>query len=185
MKITVKRLVLTALFIAMGMVLPSIFHMFGAGAVLLPMHLPVLICGFVCGAPYGAACGLLLPLLSSVFTGMPPLFPTAPAMALELCCYGALTGLFFRRLNWKLYPALVAAMLAGRMVSGLANTLFMGMAGKPYGFEAFISAAFVVSLPGILLQLLLVPAIVAVLVKANLITRSDAPKPALGAGECK
>lgn len=185
MRTPTQKLVTTGLMIALGLLLPSFFHMFGAGGVMLPMHIPVLLCGLVCGAPYGAACGLLLPLLSSVFTGMPPLFPTAPAMALELCCYGALTGLFFRRLNWNLYLSLVAAMLAGRVVSGLANTVLMGMAGRPYGFEAFLSAAFVVSLPGILLQLVLVPAIVAVLVKAHLITRSDAPKPALGAGECK
>ena len=48
---------------------------------LLPMHLPTLLCGFLCGGPWGAAVGFLAPLMRSAILGMPPPFPTAVAMA--------------------------------------------------------------------------------------------------------
>ena len=79
-KPTTRDLILAALFVALGLLLPVMFHAIGAGPVMLPMHIPVLLCGFICGWQYGAICGLIVPLLSSVITGMPPIFPTAPAM---------------------------------------------------------------------------------------------------------
>ena len=96
-----KNMITTALCIALGLVLPSAFHLVGAGSVFLPMHIPVLLCGLLCGWQYGAVCGGIVPLLSSVVTGMPPIFPTAPAMMLELCAYGCLTGLLYRQLDRK------------------------------------------------------------------------------------
>ena len=123
-----RKLTATALCLALGMVLPSLFHMLGAGQVFLPMHIPVLLCGLLCGWPYGAFCGLVLPLLSSL-TGMPPLYPTAIAMMFELCAYGAFTGLFHKKLRWNVYPAMVLAMLIGRAVSGCANAILLGVGG--------------------------------------------------------
>lgn len=166
-----KKLILSALCLALGLVLPSAFHLIGAGTVFLPMHIPVIICGLLCGWQYGAAVGFILPLLSSVLTGMPPIFPVAPAMMLELCAYGLLCGLFYRHFKWNIYLSLVAAMLGGRVVSGIANTIFMGMAGKPYGFSIFLSGAFVTALPGILLQLIIIPPMVVALQKAKLVNR--------------
>ena len=108
-----KNLVLTAFCIALCIVLPMAFHAIGAGATFLPMHIPVLLCGLLCGWPFGAACGLIGPLLSSLLTGMPPAFPTLPAMMLELCAYGVLTGLFYRKLRGNLYLSLIGAMAGG------------------------------------------------------------------------
>lgn len=164
-----KTMILAALCFALGLVLPSAFHMIGAGTVFLPMHIPVLICGLVCGWQYGGACGLLVPLVSSLLTGMPPLFPTAPAMMLELCAYGVLTGLLYHHFRAPLYPSLIGAMLGGRVVSGLANAFFMGIAGKAYGLSAFVAASFVTALPGIILQLVAVPVLVIALRKSGAI----------------
>ena len=163
-KPTTRDLILAALFVALGLLLPVMFHAIGAGPVMLPM-----LCGFICGWQYGAICGLIVPLLSSVITGMPPIFPTAPAMMLELCTYGALTGLLYRKQGRNVYLSLVGAMLGGRLVSGLANALFMGVAGKPYGIAAFLSGAFVTALPGIALQLIVIPLLVLALQRAGLI----------------
>lgn len=164
----------TGLCMALGVIFPIFFHMLGAGSAFLPMHLPVLLCGLLFGWEYGAACGLIVPLLSSLLTGMPPIFPTAAAMMPELCAYGVLTGLLYRRARWNIYPALLAAMLGGRAVSGLANAVFMGMAGKPYGFSAFVSAAFVASLPGIAVQIAAIPLIILSLEKAKIFRREKA-----------
>lgn len=168
---TTKHLVFTALCIALGLLLPSVFHMFGTGTQFLPMHLPVLLCGFLCGGPWGTVCGLLTPLLSSLLTQMPPLFPTAPAMMLELCAYGALTGIFYRKLRLNVYVSLLLAMIGGRIVSGLANALFMGLANAPYGFQMFLTTSFVTALPGILIQIIVIPLLVLALQKAGFLTR--------------
>ena len=101
------------------------------------MHIPVLLCGMLCGGAYGAAVGAIVPLLSSLLTGMPPIFPVAPAMMFELCAYGLLSGLFYHSLRRNVYLSLIGAMLGGRVVSGIANAVFMGMADKPYGFSAY------------------------------------------------
>lgn len=159
----------TALCIALGLVLPMLFHMFGAGPIFLPMHIPVLLCGLIFGWQYGAVCGLTVPLISSVITAMPPIFPTATAMMFELCAYGALAGFFYLKLRWNVYPALICAMLGGRVVSGIANVVFMNMASKPYGFAAFISASFVQAVPGIIIQILLIPVLILALQKAKII----------------
>ena len=100
MKFNLKNLVVTSLMVALGFVLPPLFHAVAAGPVMLPMHIPVLITGLVCGPIYGGLCGVLLPILSCLLTGMPPLFPTAISMTLELCTYGVLTGMFYRKLAW-------------------------------------------------------------------------------------
>ena len=163
-----------ALCIALGLILPVLCHMVGAGSVFLPMHIPVLLCGLLFGWQYGAVCGLIVPLLSSLLTGMPPIFPTAAAMMLELCAYGLLTGLFYRKMRWNVYPALICAMLGGRVVSGAANAVFLGMADKPYGFAAFLSASFVQAVPGIIIQIVFIPVIVLALEKASVFRRERA-----------
>ena len=168
---SIKNLILAALFLALGILLPMPFHVVGAGSAFLPMHIPVLLCGLICGWQYGALCGFIVPLLSSLFTGMPPIFPTAPAMMLELCAYGVMTGLLYRRAKQNIYVSLIGSMLAGRVVSGLANAVFMGMAGKAYGFSMFLTGAFVTALPGIVIQLIAVPLIVMALEKAHVLEK--------------
>lgn len=164
----VKNLILTALFIAVGLLLPSVFHMFGgAGPVFLPMHIPVLLCGFVCGWKYGLICGIITPLLSSIITSMPPLFPVGVGMMCELATYGLLCGLLYRGLKQNIYVSLLGAMLGGRVMSGIANMIFMGIAGKPYGLTVFLTGAFVTAIPGIIIQIVLIPLLVKALEKAG------------------
>ena len=169
----VKRLTLSAFFLALGLVLPFVFHSFGpqAGAVFLPMHIHVLLCGFVCGPAYGALVGVVTPLLSSALTGMPPLMPTGIAMCLELAAYGLLSGFMTKKL--PLYPSLIITMLAGRAVSGLANLVLLSMAGKAYTLHIFLTAAFITAIPGILLQLVIVPLLVSVIKKVEVRKAED------------
>ena len=124
---TVKNITLSAMFMAIGMVLPILTGQIQQiGNMLLPMHLPVFLCGLICGWQYGATVGFVLPLFRSVTFGMPPLFPTATAMAFELVTYGLVAGLLYGRSRWQcviaLYRSLIAAMLAGRIVWGASRT---------------------------------------------------------------
>lgn len=166
-----KNLVGSGLCIALGLLLPQVFHLIGAGSVFLPMHIPVLLCGLCFGWQYGLAVGVVTPLLSSLFTGMPPIFPTAVAMMFELGTYGALTGMIYRQLKQNIYVSLIGGMLGGRVISGVASALFYGLAGKEYGFQIFLTGAFVTALPGIILQILIVPLLVIALEKAGAIQK--------------
>ena len=153
------QLVLAAMFTALGVLLPLVLHPFGlSGSVFLPMHIPVLLCGFIIGARYGVLVGLIVPFLSSVLTGMPPIWPVAVSMALELAAYGFFAGLLSKRTN--VFAALIGAMLAGRVVMGLANLILYGIKGNAYTMSAFVSGAFVTALPGIIIQLILIPAVI-------------------------
>ena len=168
---SIKRMTMAAVCVALCVVLPIAFHSIpDAGSVFLPMHIPVLICGMICGWPYGLLCGLMGPLLSSVLTGMPPV-AFLPAMMVECGTYGMVSGLMMKVLRTKntyadLYIALVAAMLAGRVVSGIAKALIFtpGMA-----MSAWITASFITALPGILIQLVFLPSVVFTLMKARII----------------
>jgi len=168
---SVKRMTLTAVCVALCVVLPIAFHSIpNAGSVFLPMHIPVLICGLICGWPYGLLCGLLGPLVSSVLTGMPPA-AVLPAMMVECGTYGMVSGLVLKAVRTKstyadLYIALVIAMLAGRVVSGIAKALIFspGMA-----LSAWVTASFVTAIPGIVIQLVFLPTVVFTLMKAKLI----------------
>ena len=169
-----KHLVLTALFLALGIVLPFLTGQIPEiGSMLLPMHLPVLLCGFVCGWPYGLAVGFITPLLRSLLFTMPPMFPKAVAMAFELAGYGFLAGLFYNLLPLKnlprIYASLLGAMLGGRIVYGLVCIPLMGIAKVPYSFEIFLASTVIEALPGIILQLILIPILLLALQKANLI----------------
>jgi predicted membrane protein len=165
-----RNLTLSALFLALGLMLPFLtMNIPRFGSMLLPMHLPVLLCGFVCGWPWGLAVGFITPLLRSVLVGMPPILPTALAMAFELAAYGALTGLLYRALPrkvWCLYASLIAAMLGGRIVWGVAMAF---IAGANFGAQAFIAGAFANAVPGIILQIILIPALILALRRAKLI----------------
>lgn len=160
-------MVLSALFLAMAYVLPFFTGQIPQiGAMLCPMHIPVLLCGFICGWPWGLAVGLVAPLLRSATLGMPPMFPTALCMAFELAAYGAIAGLMYKVLPKKklfLYVSLLVSMIAGRLVWGAAMFVCLGLTGGSFGFSAFLAGAVTNALPGIILQLVLVPVIVMVL----------------------
>ena len=168
----VLKLTYSGVCLALCLVLPFLTGQIPQiGSKLLPMHIPVLLCGFLCGPVWGLAVGAIAPILRSLLFGMPPLFPTATAMAFELAAYGLLAGLFYKLLPKKtpyLYVALILAMLGGRLVWGLAMTVLMSVAGKGLTLAAFWAGAFANAWPGIVLQLVLIPPVVAALKKAKL-----------------
>ena len=170
----VKRSIITAACIALCVVLPMAFHAVqNAGSIFAPMHIPVLLCGLVCGWPFGLLCGLSGPLLSSLLTGMPPA-AYLPPMMVELAVYGLMTGLMMmlvrtKRLYVDLYASLLVAMLAGRLIAGAARALIF--APGSYAMEAWITGYFVTSLPGILIQIVLIPSLVFALMQARLIPK--------------
>ena len=167
----IKRLTLTALCVTLCIVLPMAFHSIpNAGSVMLPMHIPVLLCGLVCGWHYGLLCGLLGPLLSSVLTGM-PMAAILPGMMVECSVYGCVSGLmmmFIRTgfLYVDLYISLPVAMLMGRVLSGIVKAVILtpGM-----NFNVWVTASFVTALPGIAIQLALLPTLIVALTRAGLI----------------
>lgn len=164
----VRNLVLSALFLALGIVLPFVTGQIPQiGSMLLPMHLPVLICGLICGWQYGAAIGFILPPLRYVLFGMPPIFPTGVSMAFEMAAYGLLVGLLYahsRRKNlFTLYRSLVIAMLGGRVVWGVVRVLCSGAAGSAFTWQLFMAGAFLNAIPGIILQLVLIPVLMVAL----------------------
>ena len=158
------RLVLAAMFLALAMVLPFITGQIPQiGSMLCPMHIPVLLCGFFCGPVYAAAVGFVAPLLRFVLFGMPPLVPTGIAMCFELAAYGAVAGLLYTKLpktKANIYVSLIGAMLAGRLVWGLARTVLYGFGKGTFGFNAFLSGAFLTAIPGIILHIILIPIVV-------------------------
>lgn len=166
------KIVWSGVFIALGIVLPFLTGQIQSiGNKLLPMHLPVLLCGFICGAPYGFAVGLIIPILRSFLFGMPPMFPVAVSMAFELCVYGLVTGFLYKKLpkkNSMIYVSLIAAMLIGRVVAGLVNVILYGVQGNAYSFQLFAAGMFINAIPGMILQLILVPVLVMVFKKAKL-----------------
>lgn len=168
----VKKSIIAAACIALSVVLPMTLHAIpNAGSIYAPMHIPVLLCGLICGGPLGLLCGLLGPLLSGLITGMPPM-AYLPSMMVELAVYGLVAGLMMqfvrtRNLYADLYISLISSLLAGRVVAGVARALIFA-AGK-YSLAAWVSGYFVTVLPGIIIQLVLIPTIVFALEKARLI----------------
>lgn len=168
--IDLRRLTGTALCIALGLIVPMLFHAVGLGATFSPMHLPVLLCGLCFGPWYGLICGVLCPFISSIVTGMPPLFPTCLTMTFELSVYGFLSGFLYRTLKKNIYLSLIITMIAGRLTGGFVSAVIFTIIGSPYSFELFFSAYFITTLPGILVQLIIVPLIVFALEKGKVIS---------------
>ena len=168
----IRRLTLTAMFIALGYLLPFLTGQIPQfGAMLSPMHIPALLCGFVCGWQYGLVAGAIMPLLRSATRGMPPMFPTAVAMAFELAAYGCAAGLLYRALPKKIdfvYVALVLSMLIGRAVWGLASAVLMMGTENAFTTQAFLAGAFINAWPGIILHILVIPPVVLGLRRAKL-----------------
>ncbi len=177
------NLTLSAMFLAVGIVLPFLTGQIKQiGTMLLPMHIPVLLCGFICGWQYGLIVGLILPIFRSMLFSMPVLFPTAVAMAFELATYGAVAGLIYFRSRWKcviaLYRSLIIAMLSGRVVWGIVQMLLLGIRGNRFTWQMFFAGAFLNAIPGIVLQLVFIPVVMVALNRAGLVrfTRHSAAK---------
>ena len=158
------RMILASLFLATAYVLPFLTGQIPEiGSMLCPMHLPVLLCGFICGYPWGIAVGAIAPLFRSLTLGMPPLFPTALCMAFELATYGAVAGIMHELLPNKkpyIYCSLLTAMIAGSVVWGISMFACTIGNGNAFTFSAFIAGAITNAIPGIIIQIVLVPILV-------------------------
>lgn len=173
-KQTTQNFVLAAMFMALGLVLPFLTGQIQQiGNMLLPMHLPVLVCGLICGWQYGAVVGFVLPLLRFALFGMPPIYPMGVSMAFELAAYGFLVGWLYSHSRWQciisLYRCLLAAMVGGRLVWGAVRVLLSGVAGQAFTWEMFLSGALLTAIPGIVLQLTLIPALMLALDRTGLV----------------
>ncbi len=169
----IKNTVLSAVFLSLGIVLPLFTGQIKEiGDSLLPMHLTVMLCGFFCGPVYAGAVGFLTPVLKSVLTSMPPIYPNAIWMSAELLTYGICVGLFYKIFKKNgvlgIYLSLIPSMLIGRIVWGVCKAILLGSAGKTFTIAMFISGGFTDAFLGIAIQLLLIPIIVNIFKKEKL-----------------
>lgn len=166
-----KNLVLAGLFLALGLIMPFLtMQIREIGTMLLPMHVPILICGFVCGWKYGLLVGFTTPLLRSFIFTMPLLFPNAVSMAFELATYGAIVGILYYKLSsckLRIYISLLVAMFAGRITWGTVMVIISGISHSTFSWQMFMSGALLNAIPGIILQLVLIPLLVFTLEKAG------------------
>jgi niacin transporter len=162
---TPKLIVRTALFLALAVVFPIVFHQFGmAGRYFLPMHIPVLLAGFISGPVSGLVTGLLAPGLSFALTSMPPGY-AVPLMTIELCLYGLAAGLFYYRLRMNVYISLLISLVLGRIGFAIGLLILGLFLELPYGVKTYFSVAVVAGVPGIVIQLVLIPPIVAAVMR--------------------
>ena len=168
----IRRLTYAALYLALAMVLPFVTGQIPEiGSALCPMHIPALLCGFMCGWPWGLAVGFIAPLLRSALFGMPALFPGAVAMAFELAVYGGMAGFLRRKLPRRkgmLYAVLLISMIVGRLVWGAVRVILAGLSGSSFTWALFLAGAVTNAVPGIILQLVLIPVLVAAMERAGL-----------------
>lgn len=160
----IRNLCLSAMFLALAFILPFFTGQIPQiGGMLCPMHIPVLLCGFICGGPWGLAVGFTAPLLRSLIIGAPTLFPKAVAMAFELAGYGFFSGMFnriFPKTKPFIYLSLVLSMISGRLIWGIAQFSFMGLGASEFNLSMFWAGAFANAVPGIIVQLIIIPFLV-------------------------
>lgn len=169
----IKKNIITGLCIALGVIIPIAFHSIpNGGQIFCPMHLPILLCGLICGWQYGLLCGIVTPMISSLITGM-PIPPMLPSMAVELAIFGIVSALMIKYANigneyLRLYASLITAMVSGRIAASIVQALFFSM-GQTIKMLAITH--FVTCLPGIVIQLILIPAVYIALLKTGVITQ--------------
>ena len=168
----IRRLTYAALYLAIAMVLPLITGQIPEiGSALCPMHIPALLCGFMCGWPWGLAVGFIAPILRSVVFGMPTMFPGAVAMAFELAVYGGMAGFLQQKLPRRkgvTFAVLLISMIMGRIVWGTVRVVLAGLSGSTFTWELFLAGAFTNAIPGIILQLVLIPILVVAMERTGL-----------------
>lgn len=158
---------LSALFLSLAYVLPFLTGQIPEiGAMLCPMHLPVLLCGFICGPVWGLAVGAVAPIFRSLTLGMPPPFPAALCMAFELASYGGVAGLMHKILPRKkpfILCSLLTAMITGRLIWGAVMFICISASGGGFTLSAFLAGAVINAIPGIIVQIVLIPVLVVIL----------------------
>ena len=172
-RLRIQKMTYSGLYLAIALVLPFLTGQIPEiGSMLCPMHIPVLLCGFICGWPWGLAVGFVAPLLRSALFGMPPMFPTGVAMSFELAVYGIVSGILYRLLpkkKWAIYVALLCAMIAGRVAWGAARFVLAGVSGGAFNFSMFLAGAVTTAIPGIILHIILIPLLVMSFERAGLV----------------
>lgn len=169
---SVKKSIICAMCIALCYILPLFFHgIQNAGSIFCPMHIPVFICGLICGWQYGLLCGIAGPAISSALTGMPPV-AHLPDMIVELALYGLISGLLMRVVRTRstyadMYISMVCAMVIGRIGAGIVRALIFTQGS--YSMAMWVSGYIVTAWPGILIQFVFIPSIIFALMKAQLI----------------
>lgn len=160
-------MILAAMFLGIALVLPLLTgNIPQIGSALCPMHIPVLLCGFFCGPWYALGIGIIAPLLRFLLFGMPPIFPSGIAMCFELATYGLVSAVLYKLLPKKtvhIYVSLISAMIAGRIVWGVVRVILYGLGGSEFSWAAFIAGAFLNAIPGIIVQIVLIPVLVMLL----------------------
>ncbi len=169
----IRRLTLAAMFLALGIVLPLFFGQIPQiGSMLLPMHIPVFLCALICGYRYGVPVAVILPLLRSVVFSRPNMFPEAIAIACEMATYAFVADFLYSRSKWHcikaLYRCLLAAMLVGRVVRTAVQLALLGLSGSPIAFRSYLTGTLLAGIPGVILQLIVIPAIMVVLHRTKL-----------------
>lgn len=171
---TIQNMVLAAMFMAIGVILPSFTGGIPQiGNLLLPMHIPVMFCGLICGWQYGLIVGFITPLLRGAFFIYPIFYPNGLGMAFELATYGAVIGFLYARFRKQnvaaVYISLITAMIAGRAVWGVVRVIMLGVGSTAFSWQMFIAGAFLNAIPGIILQLVLIPAVMTALNRAGVV----------------
>ncbi len=164
---TTKKTVIGGLLIAVGIILPTLLHLTGlpGGPVLLPMHIPVFLAGMLCGAPFGALVGLVLPAISTALTGMPKLFPIMPLMTIELGVYGLMSGILYTKFPKRIMVSLIGAMISGRIAYAFALIFAGNILNLQVPKLAALLTSIVTGIPGILTQLILIPIVVKLVIR--------------------
>lgn len=160
-KITTRELVLSGLLFASGIILPMIFHVFGmTGPIALPMHIPVLLGGFLLSPIMALFLGIITPITSGLLTGMPVMFPMAVIMAVELGVYGITASFSTRNLKLTSIPSLIISMIAGRIAAGLTVAILVQIFSVKMNPIVYVTGAIVTGIPGIVIQLIFIPSLV-------------------------
>jgi len=169
-----QKLIVSGICLALCLVLPFLTGNIPViGNAISPMHIPVLLCGFLCGPFYAATVGFIAPLLRFVMFGMPPIFPTGISMCFELAAYGLVSGLLYKKLPKKpvyVFVSLISAMVIGRIVWGILRSLLSGTSGAAFTWEMFFAGAFFNAIPGIIIQIILIPVLVLALRRSKLLS---------------
>ncbi|MCH5151807.1 MAG: ECF transporter S component [Clostridiales bacterium] len=180
------NVVTTAMLSALAVILSTIMHHIPgvnmATAILLsPMHFPVLLIGILCGPWLGLIGGVLAPVVSFLMSGMasPPPSTLVP-MIFELGMYGFLTGMmrkvFIKNPKTNRFAsilALVIAMVAGRALNAVVGAIFLAADGQLYFVALWTKFAgnFTSTWAGIIIQLVLIPAILFALQRSGILLK--------------
>ncbi len=163
--IQLQKTILSAIFLSLALVLPLLTSQIKEiGDTLLPMHIPIMLCGVLCGWGYGLTVGFITPFMRSAIFGMPPIYPNAVYMALELAAYGFIIGFLYKK-KINIYISLITAQILGRIVWGVSKAVLLGILGESFGFKLFLIGGFSDAIPGIILQLILIPIIIFIIEK--------------------